>query len=192
MKKSIVVFALVVSIGLISITVAIAQQVCDVCGGKGYIRKLDNRSYKERRLVYVNETCWRCGGTGYAPQSRRSTSPGAHTRRGGCFIATAAYGNSLAKHVTIVAEFRDKYLLRYAAGRKFVHLYYRNGPMCAEYIQERPYIKSAVKAALLPAVAFSYVMVNTTPVQKAMTLLSIGIILSVCLSLLTIVMSRRQ
>jgi hypothetical protein len=84
-----------------------------------------------------------------------------------CFIATAAYGTPMAEEIQILREFRDGYLLTNPAGQALVDLYYRVSPPVAEFITAHPSLKSIVRAGLLPAVAMSTVVVNTTPVEKA-------------------------
>jgi hypothetical protein len=79
---------------------------------------------------------------------------------GGCFIATAAFGSPLAGQVEILRQFRDRYLLTNDLGRKFVSWYYRNGPVAANYIQDKPLVKAAVKLALYPLIAFSYLLIS--------------------------------
>jgi len=84
-----------------------------------------------------------------------------------CFIATAAYGTPMAEEVQILREFRDGYLLTNPAGQALVDLYYSVSPPVAEFITAHPSLKPIVRAGLLPAVAMSTVVVNTTPVEKA-------------------------
>jgi hypothetical protein len=83
-----------------------------------------------------------------------------------CFIATAAYGTSMAEEIQVLREFRDEYLLTNPPGQALVGIYYRVSPPIAEFITEHPSLKPAVRAGLLPAVAMSAVAVNTTPVEK--------------------------
>jgi hypothetical protein len=45
---------------------------------------------------------------------------------GGCFIATAAFGSNMERHVQILSGFRDKRLVNNYLGRKFIALYYIN------------------------------------------------------------------
>jgi len=82
---------------------------------------------------------------------------------GGCFIATAAYGSSLDKHVRILSEFRDRFLLPYCWGKKFVGWYYRNSPSLAHKLKNHPIALETVRWALLPAVGFSYLSVALHP-----------------------------
>lgn len=84
-----------------------------------------------------------------------------------CFIATAAYGTPMAEEIGILRQFRDEYLLTNTAGQAMVDLYYTVSPPVAEFITAHPSLKPIVRAGLVPAVAVSTVVVNTTPVVKA-------------------------
>jgi alpha-tubulin suppressor-like RCC1 family protein len=84
----------------------------------------------------------------------------------GCFIATAAYGTSMAGEIGILREFRDEYLLTNVVGQSLVGLYYRFSPPIAEFITEHPSLKPIVRAGLVPAVAVSATVLNTTPAVK--------------------------
>ncbi|MFO7996089.1 MAG: CFI-box-CTERM domain-containing protein, partial [Dehalococcoidia bacterium] len=84
----------------------------------------------------------------------------------GCFIATAAYGTTMADEVQTLRDFRDQYLLTNPSGQAFVDLYYRTSPPIAEFITDHPGLKPIVRAGLVPAVAISTVVVNTTQAQK--------------------------
>jgi len=79
---------------------------------------------------------------------------------GGCFIATAAFGSSMAGQVEILRQFRDKYLLTNAPGKKFVAWYYRNGPAAAQWINDKPVVKAAVRVALYPLIGFSFLLIS--------------------------------
>lgn len=79
---------------------------------------------------------------------------------GGCFIATAAFGSPLAGQVKILRQFRDRYLLTNALGRKFVAWYYRVGPVAASYIKDKPLAKAAVRVALYPLIGFSLLLIH--------------------------------
>jgi hypothetical protein len=99
-----------------------------------------------------------------------------------CFIATAAYGTPMAEEIQILREFRDKHLLTNPVGKALVNLYYTSSPPVAEFITEHPSLKPKVRAALVPAVAMSAVVVNTTPLQK-IAIASLLVLASLALSL---------
>jgi hypothetical protein len=84
-----------------------------------------------------------------------------------CFIATAAYGTPMAEEIGILHQFRDEYLLTNPMGNALVDLYYRVSPPMAEFITAHPSLKPIVRTGLVPAVAMSTIVVNTTPVEKA-------------------------
>lgn len=70
----------------------------------------------------------------------------------GCFIATAAYGHYSAPQVQALRDFRDRYLMRFAAGRAFVDWYYSYGSVGAHLLNEYPTLKAPVRVALYPLV----------------------------------------
>jgi alpha-tubulin suppressor-like RCC1 family protein len=98
-----------------------------------------------------------------------------------CFIATAVYGTPMAGEIEILREFRDEYLLTNPVGQALVGLYYRVSPPIAEFITEHPSLKPVVRAGLLPAVAMSTVVVNTTPAEK-ITILGLLVLVSAALA----------
>ena len=69
-----------------------------------------------------------------------------------CFIATAAYGSGLAPEVTVLREFRDRYMLTNRAGQAFVDWYYAFSPPVAAFIAEHDLLKTAVRMGLTPVV----------------------------------------
>ena len=99
-----------------------------------------------------------------------------------CFIATAAYGTSMAGEIEILREFRDEYLLTNPLGQALVGLYYRVSPPIAGFITEHPSLKPIVRVGLVPAVAMSTVAVNTTPAEKA-AILGLLVLVSVALAI---------
>src|SRR3990170_4084365 len=79
-----------------------------------------------------------------------------------CFIATAAFGSPESTSVRILRDFRDKYLLPYRTGQRFVDLYYTVSPPMAEFIEDHPPASFIVRIALLPAVAIAFLFATTT------------------------------
>ena len=95
---------------------------------------------------------------------------------GNCFIATAAFGSPLAGQVEILRQFRDSYLLKNALGQKFVGWYYRNGPVAANFIKDKPLVKAAVRVALYPLIGFSFLLIS-----GYLPLVTVGLLLSTLL-----------
>lgn len=73
---------------------------------------------------------------------------------GGCFIATAAFGTSMAKEVRILNKFRDEYLLTNDLGTQFVKFYYRNSPAIADFIRQNETLKQIIRISLKPLIKF--------------------------------------
>jgi len=89
---------------------------------------------------------------------------------GGCFIATAAYGSSMADNVIVLQEFRDNILLKNSVGRSFVRFYYKVSPPLADYIEGHESLKTAVRIGLMPLVAVSYSALHFGPLVTAIIL----------------------
>ena len=71
---------------------------------------------------------------------------------GGCFIATAAYGSSLAPEVKILRTFRDRCLMNNPLGRVLVQMYYQVSPPVADFIREREFAKQIVRWLMKPVI----------------------------------------
>jgi hypothetical protein len=98
-----------------------------------------------------------------------------------CCAATAAYDTPMAEELVILREFRDEYLVTNPPGQAFTDLYYRISPPLARYIASRPALKSAVRTGLLPAVAISTLLLNTTADQKV-AVAGLGVLAAVALA----------
>ncbi|MEE4315225.1 MAG: CFI-box-CTERM domain-containing protein [Desulfofustis sp.] len=79
---------------------------------------------------------------------------------GGCFIATAAFGSPLDPYVSLLKQFRDRYLLNTAVGSSVVDLYYTYSPPLADFIADREILKAAVRVLLLPLIGCAYLLLN--------------------------------
>lgn len=71
---------------------------------------------------------------------------------GGCFIATAAYGDRDSASVRILREFRDEYLLPRSAGRLLVRMYYRLSPSLAFLVKEHNFLRVLTRWLLTPII----------------------------------------
>lgn len=95
--------------------------------------------------------------------------------KGGCFIATAAYGSYQEPHVKLLRDFRDRILLRSEAGSRFVAWYYRASPAYALWIAKHDAARAAVRVFLLPLYGFAYLMLHPLwALLAGMLLLGIG------------------
>ncbi len=99
---------------------------------------------------------------------------------GGCFVATAAFGSPAEKHVMILREFRDSYLLTNSPGRQFVAAYYRYSPPAADFISHHEGSKIAVRMLLYPLISLCYVLLKlSVPVHLVLAaLITIGLTFS--------------
>jgi len=77
---------------------------------------------------------------------------------GGCFIATAAYGSYMEKHVNVLREFRDRILLSGPAGHAFVRFYYKYSPAAANSIVKSDALRFIVRTGLAPVVGMAYLI----------------------------------
>lgn len=67
---------------------------------------------------------------------------------GGCFVATAAYGHRMHPEVVALRRFRDNHLVRFAAGRAFIRLYWKAGPVIAARVSADGAAGTALRAVL--------------------------------------------
>jgi len=73
-----------------------------------------------------------------------------------CFIATSAFSDVDHPHVEALRQLRDRGLERFATGRWFVDQYYTYSPEMAAWLDERPWLKPAVRLLLTPAVTLGH------------------------------------
>jgi hypothetical protein len=70
-------------------------------------------------------------------------------KKGGCFIATAAYGSPMAPEVVMLSRFRDETLLTSKLGCRFVAVYYFLSPPFARLIGKSGFLRIMVRELLL-------------------------------------------
>jgi len=106
--------------------------------------------------TYSNESPYssEVNATPSAPEIPSSSSGGG----GGCFIATCVYGTPMAEEVKILKQFRDRFLMKSVCGRNFVKFYYVISPKIADFIRNKPILKSLVRIYLKPLI---YILQHT-------------------------------
>ena len=83
-----------------------------------------------------------------------------------CFIATAAFGSPLERHVVVLRDFRARFLFTNRPGMMFVRLYNRFSPPVADFIREHEAAKMASRWMLYPVVGLAYLGLHTSVAQK--------------------------
>jgi hypothetical protein len=73
----------------------------------------------------------------------------AKSHKGGCFIATAAYGSPFAPEVESFYYFRDEILLSSRFGKVFVNFYYWLSPPLATFISKSNFLRIITRQLLL-------------------------------------------
>ena len=80
--------------------------------------------------------------------------PPKEKKKGGCLIATAAFGSEMAPQVQFLREIRDNTVLQTESGASFMagfnQFYYSFSPTISDYERENPTFKAAVKLTLTP------------------------------------------
>ncbi len=78
-----------------------------------------------------------------------------------CFIATAAFGSPLERHVRLLRQFRDHCLLASAPGRALVGLYYRLSPPLAGFIAASESLRALARMSLYPIAGLAALILHT-------------------------------
>jgi len=100
----------------------------------------------------------------YVEVTEQETPPsGSGAGGGGCFIATAAYGSKMDKHVKILTEFKDKRLVTNPIGRSIVDAYYKFSPPVASYLYIHHSARAIVRYALIPIISIAYLSLFIHP-----------------------------
>ena len=72
---------------------------------------------------------------------------------GGCFVATAAFGDANHPDVELLRRFRDKVLSQHELGRDFIAIYQRFGPVLAGFVMNRRMLRRASRSVIAAIVA---------------------------------------
>ncbi len=108
---------------------------------------------------------------------------------GGCFIATAAYGSPMGRHVKLLRDFRDRFLLTNPMGRAIIYLYSTYSPSVADFIARHDALCLMVRWSLLPLVSVSWMALN---IGLSVTLLFMGLLICFICASATIALRRIQ
>jgi len=99
-------------------------------------------------------------------------------KKGGCLIATAAFGSEMAPQVQFLREIRDNTVLQTESGTSFMtgfnQFYYSFSPVVADYERENPAFKEAVKIAITPMLT-SLAILNYVDIDSEEEMLGYGI-----------------
>ena len=102
----------------------------------------------------------------------------AEEKKGGCLIATAAFGSEMAPQVQFLREIRDNTVLQTESGSTFMagfnQFYYSFSPAIADYERENPAFKEAVKLTLTPLLT-SLTLLQYADIDSESEMLGYGI-----------------
>ena len=102
----------------------------------------------------------------------------AKEKKGGCLIATAAFGSEMAPQVQFLREIRDNTVLQTESGSAFMtgfnQFYYSFSPTIADYERENPAFKEAVKVTLTPLLS-SLTLLQYADIDSESEMLGYGI-----------------
>ena len=102
----------------------------------------------------------------------------AKEKKGGCLIATAAFGSEMAPQVQLLREIRDNTVLQTESGSAFMtgfnQFYYSFSPAIADYERENPAFKEAVKLTLTPLLT-SLTLLQYADIDSESEMLGYGI-----------------
>lgn len=131
--------------------ISVPTILCPVCGlpmeikGRKEVEKTA-RTLRGKKTRKVPHLVYQCA------KDKTEFNLNLERRGGGCFIATAAFGTSMAHEINVLRSFRDNYLMRESAGRSFISLYYRVSPTVAKLISKSETLKFVTRMLLLPIV----------------------------------------
>ena len=99
-------------------------------------------------------------------------------KKGGCLIATAAFGSEMAPQVQFLREIRDNTVLQTESGSAFMtgfnQFYYSFSPTIADYERENPAFKETVKLTLTPLLT-SLTLLQYADIDSESEMLGYGI-----------------
>ena len=109
---------------------------------------------------------------------RQAETKSSEDKKGGCLIATAAFGSEMAPQVQFLREIRDNTVLQTESGSAFMagfnQFYYSFSPAIADYERENPVFKEAVKLTLTPLLT-SLTLLQYADIDSESEMLGYGI-----------------
>ena len=118
------------------------QYICDICGKKKPVSQMAGKCVTCGQ--FVCSTCAKLKDDKvYCPK---------HEPKGLCFIATAAYGTSMAPELDILRTFRDRDLEPNSIGKRLASLYYIASPPIADVIAHSESMRALVRLTLKPII----------------------------------------
>jgi len=151
--------------GILGSLILSLSGINDQMGMSGVQEGSSNPTPQVKTDLSENTTVYSSGGVTTSGESR-----------GGCFIATMAYGSPLAQEVVILREFRDRYLLTSIWGKSLVVLYYKYSPEFISFISNHEYLRILARVSLYPAIGLSYGIIKA---PRATYFLGLGLVFAV-------------
>ncbi len=122
---------------------------CSICGGEVCsVQHCPNcRCVTPANIEYHRYSgfSWEQAPMGFCSRCRTQVSGPA---KSDCFIATAAYGSTLAPEIQRLRHFRDNSLMLHPLGRLFVDCYYRTSPPIANLVGRSAILRSITRFAI--------------------------------------------
>jgi hypothetical protein len=82
-------------------------------------------------------------------EKAQANNPDKNDEDSSCFVATAAYGTPTHSDIDVLRDFRDSELKTNLAGSAFVATYYKVGPIAANFIEDKPVLRTVVREAFI-------------------------------------------
>ena len=115
---------------------------------------------------------------GKGEEVTQAEQPPKEKKKGGCLIATAAFGSEMAPQVQFLREIRDNTVLQTESGTSFMagfnQFYYSFSPAIADYERENPTFKEAIKLTLTPLLT-SLTLLHYADIDSESEMLGYGI-----------------
>jgi len=167
----------------------LAVTAYDLSSTAGTPGELDESAFSAEQRIYVG-TPGISGLSNAVIGMPEMIVPNPNLPNTGCFIATAAYGSASDSAVLVLREFRDRRLLTSGPGRAFIRWYYEHSPAAAQFLNDHPVFKPAVRAALAPVVAVALFLIRTPAAAQIAVLLLLAALAVVLLRKMRAMRSR--